>query len=125
MPLTLLSIGGNDLTQYMDIQGYAVNRVPVFEEWTDGNHIKHRNIIRNRIKGSFKIGFRSSTDVTAFLTVLSSYVTAGGYYPAQIFANDDNTLHTANIFIDGLAEIRRDIVNGREWYSYNLTVEEI
>lgn len=124
MPLVLLNIGGTDLTSYIDKQNYDVNTADVFEEWTDANHIKHRHIIRTRLSGTISIGFKSSTDVSNFLTLLSNNVQSGGYYNASIFSNDDNTLHSAEIFIDGVSQIRRDAAENRIWQTYELTVEE-
>lgn len=124
MPLTLFQIGANDLTDYIDIQNYDVQKDPVYEEWTDGNYVKHRNVVRTRIKGKLKIGFRSNTDVTTFLSILAANVQSGDYYSAQIFTNDDNTLNSANIFIKDVATIKRDLTNGRVWHEYTLEVEE-
>lgn len=124
MAITLFKIGNTDLTGYVDIQNYDVQKEPVYEEWTDGNYIKHRNIVRTRIKGKIKVGFRSSAEVSAFLSVLTNNVQAGGYYPASVFSNDDNTLNTANIFISDDAEIKRDLTNNRVWHAYTLEIEE-
>ena len=122
--ITLFKIGNTDLTDYVDIQNYDVQKEPIYEEWTDGNYVNHRNIVRTRINGTVKVGFRNSTDVASFLSVLSSNVQTGGYYPASVFTNDDNTLNTANIFISDVAEIKRDLVNGRVWHEYTLEIEE-
>lgn len=125
MPLTLLSIGGSDLTQYMDIQNYTVNNTPEFETWTDANRIEHRHKFRDRLEGSLKIGFRSSTEISTFLTLLSNNIQSGGYYIASVYSNDDDTLHTGvNIYLDGVTEIKRDLTNGRIWSAYDLTLRE-
>lgn len=125
MSLILFKIGNTDLTQYVDIQNYDVNNTPEYMEWTDANHIRHRDVIRTRLSGTVKLGFLGSTDVAAFLSVLSSNITAGGYYPASVFSNDDNTLHTGvQIFIDDVADIKRDLVNNRSWHAYELKIEE-
>lgn len=124
MPLVLLKIGGTDLTPYIDKQNYEVNNVDEFEEWTDANHVKHRHVIRQRLSGNLSIGFRSTTEITNFLTLMGNNLQSGGYYNAQIFANDDNTLHTTEIFIDDISKIKRDVLNGRIWQTYELTVEE-
>ena len=124
MSLTLLSIGSTDLTSYIDQQNWDVNRTPVYVDWTDANHVIHRHVNRYRISGKFKIGFKSVTDVTSFLTLLENNRQSGEYYSASIFSNDDNTLHTAEIFLDGVASIKRDLLNGRVWHAYDITVEE-
>lgn len=124
MPFTLLQIGNTDLTDYIDIQNYEVNKEPVYEEWTDGNHVKHRNKIRTRISGSFKVGFKTAAEATAFITLLTNSITSGSYYTASIYTNDDDTLNTADIYLDGTAIIKRDLLNGRVWHEYSLEVEE-
>ena len=124
MPLTLLSIGGVDLTADIDQQNWDVNRSPVYTDWTDANHVIHRHVMRYRISGRFKIGFKTVTDVTSFLTLLSNNKQSGEYYSAQVFSNDDNTLHSADIFLDGVADIKRDLDNGRQWHAYTIDLEE-
>lgn len=124
MALTLLSIGGTDLTEFVDKQNWDVNRTPVFKDWTDANQVIHRHVMRYRISGSFKIGFKEVADVTSFLTLLEANRQSGEYYTAQVFSNDDNTLHTAEIFLDGVAEIKRDLQNGRQWHAYSIDLEE-
>lgn len=125
MALTLFEINGNDLTDFMDIQNYDVQKEPIYEEWTDGNYVKHRNVVRTRIKGKFKLGFRDSTDVSAFLTVLANNVQPGNYYVADVFTNDDNTLNSnVSVFLSDVAMIKRDLVNARVWHEYTLEVEE-
>ena len=122
--IVLLKIGTSDLTDYIDIQSYNVNNTEEYTEWTDANHVKHRDVLRTRLSGSINLGFRSAAEVTSFLSVLSSNVQAGNYYPAQVFSNDDNTLHQANIFIEGDAEIKRDLINGRVWHQYAIEITE-
>lgn len=122
--IVLLRIGNTDLTDYIDIQSYNVNNTEEYTEWTDANHVKHRDVLRTRLSGSLKLGFRSTAEVTSFLSVLSSNIQSGNYYAAEVFSNDDNTLHTANIFIDGDAEIKRDLINGRVWHKYDIDITE-
>ena len=124
MPLTLLSINGTDLTQYIDVKSYNVNRIPVFEDWVDGNHINRRNVIRHRVTGEIKIGFRNNSDVESFLNLLSTNITSGNYYSASVFINNENMLYSGNVFIDGTAVIARDLLNGRVWHEYTIKIEE-
>ncbi|MCR5450697.1 MAG: hypothetical protein K6F23_15030 [Solobacterium sp.] len=122
--IVLFKIGNTDLTDYLDIQGYNVNKTEEFSEWIDANYIHHRNVVRTRLSGRLKLGFKSTAAVTNFLNVLDSNVQPGNYYPASVFANNDNTLHTANVFLDGVAEIKRDLVNNRVWHEYEIDLEE-
>ena len=68
-----------DLTPWIDIQNYAVNAVPVYNEWTDANYRLHRHYVRDRVGGSFAVGFAKKADFDAFLSALSTYQTDGVY----------------------------------------------
>lgn len=122
--IVLFKVGNTDLTDYLDIQGYNVNKTEEFSEWTDANYVHHRNVVRTRLSGSFRLGFKNTAEVTSFLNVLDTNVQPGNYYPASVFANNDNTLHSASIYLDGVAEIKRDLVNDRVWHEYEIDLEE-
>jgi hypothetical protein len=55
-----LRLGSTDLSAFADIQNWKVNQVDVWQEWTDGNWIDHREIVRQRVEGSFKLGFKTA-----------------------------------------------------------------
>lgn len=52
---------------------YKVGEEDVFEEWTDANEITHRQKVRTRVTGSFKMLFETIEEYNAFL---SDYRTA-------------------------------------------------
>lgn len=51
----LAMIGVTDLTPNIEDNSYAIESEDEFIEWEDGNHVKHRAYIRNRVKGTFNI----------------------------------------------------------------------
>ena len=122
--ITFFQIGSTDLTPYIDVQNFKVNSEDVYETWTDGNFIEHREITRSRVRGTIKIGFKDRADLTSFLTLLSNNRNANGYYPVQIFVNNLNTTSSINVFMDPVGEAKWDVVNGRQWLVLTLNVRE-
>lgn len=64
----MVKINGIDFSDFVQESSYKVNETDVFEEWTDGNHIKHRVNYRQKIKGEFQLVFIKAEDFEAFMT---------------------------------------------------------
>ena len=123
MSMIFFKIGTTDLTEYADIQNHNVNKEDVYQDWTDGNWIVHRDIVRTRISGSFQLGFKDSTAWTSFLTLLSTQKNAAGYYQVTVYVNNTGAEETINAFLDLQATGKWDIINSRFWrvVTVNLT----
>lgn len=116
MPCIFFKIGTTDLTPWVDIQSYAVNREDVYEEWDDGNWVTHRKIARTRYAGSFQLGFAKTTEFAAFTALLTSQRDAGGYYSVTAYINNLGTTATFDAYLDMVNEEDRwDPVNSRQW----------
>lgn len=122
--IQFFKINNTDLTPYMDFQSYEMNSVPVIREWTDGNMIEHRDTIRNRRAGGFRLAFFSGTDLNAFLTLLSNAIQPNGFYNVTAFVQNTNTTDTFEAFITYEAEAKWDFVNGRECRTVTCSVRE-
>lgn len=122
--IVFFKISSTDLTPKVNIQEFKVNSSDVYETWTDGNFITHREIVRTRISGTFDIGFDDRTDLNSFLTLLSNNRNANGYYPIQIYVNNLNTTESINAFVDPEGEAKWDTNNGRQWLVLKLKVVE-
>ena len=123
MSMIFFKIGTTDLTEYADIQNHNINKEDVYQDWTDGNWIAHRDIVRTRISGSFQLGFKDSTAWTSFLTLLSTQKNAAGYYQVTVYVNNTGAEETINAFLDLQAAGKWDILNSRFWrvVTVNLT----
>lgn len=116
MPSVFFKIDSTDLTSYVDIQSYAVNREDVFEEWDDGNWITHREIARTRYVGTFRLGFSSSTAFSSFMTLIGTAKKAGGYYSVTAYINNLGTTAAFDAYLDMVNEEDRwDPINSRQW----------
>ena len=115
MSMIFFKIGSTDLTANADIQNYKVNKIDETEDWTDGNFIVHRAFKRTRVKGSFKLGFKNSTDWANFQTLLTSAINADGYYSVTLYVNNTGTEETINVYLELTNSDKWDLVNSRFW----------
>ena len=125
MPSYFFKIGTTDISAWVDIQNYAMNRFDVYRDWTDGNGVEHREVYRTRYEGSFQAGFRKSTDFSSFMTLLANQKSADGYYPVSAYISNTGTTETFNAFLDvENPEDKWDTVNSRQWQVSSVEVRQ-
>lgn len=122
--MVLFKIGTTDITSRLDTRKYVINKQPVYDEWTDGNGIEHRVKLRDQISGSIVAGFSSQADLTTFLTLLSSSITADGYFAVTAYVVNTDTSETFNAFLDYTASAKWDFVNSRQWHTLTIKVTQ-
>lgn len=124
MSKLFFQIGVKDLTPYEDIQNHDVNKVEIFQSWTDGNWIERRAVIRSRIEGRVTLGFASAEDFQEFTVLLNSQRQADGFYYVTVYVQ--NTGETASIeaYVEPQGAAKWDIVNSRQWITQTLTITE-
>lgn len=123
--MVTFKIGETDITEYIDIQNYNVNRLPVYDTWTDGNHTEHRSLYRNRIEGAFQVGFSNENDLEAFYDILADSQQVNGYYRVTSSVNNLPTTVEYDAYIDTDGEPGKyDTMNGREWLVINVNITE-
>lgn len=113
-----------DLSAFADIQNYDVNKVDVFQEWTDGNWINHRDIVRTRIQGTVTLGFKTVTDWNAFVSLLNANRDEAGYFAVTVWVNNTATSETINAFLDLVGSGKWDLVNNRFWRVITISVTQ-
>ena len=105
----LFKIGSTDLTPWEDTQKHNVNRVDIFEEWTDGNWTTHRVIARTQISGTVVLNFAKETEYSNVLSLLQTSRNANGYYAISVYCSNTGTLETINAFLDYVGETAFDV----------------
>lgn len=110
MALTnLFKIGSTDLTKWERTEEHDVNRADVYETWVDGNWVDHRVIARTRITGKVVLSFSRQSDLSAFMTLLSSQRDAEGFYPITVWCSNTNTSETLNAYLDIAGDTKWDV----------------
>lgn len=125
-PTVFLEIGGTDVTAYLDIQNYQMNREDVYDTWTDGNGRDHRVITRTRARGKTKAGFRSAAAFAAFCALLANAKQTGGWYNVRAYISNTGATESFQAFIDAQEDSDKwDRLNGRQWQVQTLTITEV
>lgn len=112
------------ITDFLDYQNYEMNRNPVYSTWTDGNLVDHRYSVRTRIEGKATLGFKDSSDFTAFVSSMETAKQADGFYNVEAFVQNTNSTETFEAYIDTEAVSKWDFVNSRVWHEVELTITE-
>lgn len=122
--MVFFKIGSTDLTDYVDIQNYDINREDEYESWTDANGYEHREVIRKRVSGSIALGFKTAASFASFNALMTSARQTGGYYAVTLYVNNTGATVTTNAFLDLSSEAKWDLTNSREWHVQTVTVKE-
>lgn len=118
----LFTIGTTDLTKWERTEEHDVNRADVYETWTDGNWVDHRVIARTRITGKVVLSFSRQSDLSAFITLLSSQRDAEGFYPITVWCSNTNTTETLNAYLDVAGDTKWDVTAPISHYTVTVTI---
>lgn len=120
--MSFLTIGSTDCSQWVDKQTYAINSEDVYETWTDANWVDHRVIVRQRVRGTVKLGFASAVDFASFTALLESARQADGFYSVTAYVSNTGATVTFDAYIDAKDETKWDLANSRQWHVQTLTI---
>lgn len=120
--MAFFKIGATDITPWIDIQDYDMQRSDVYTTWTDANDVDHRVVTRQRISGKFKAGFQKATDFAAFTALLASARNADGYYSVTAYVNNTGAEETFDAYLDCTDADKWDLINSRQWQVQEVTV---
>lgn len=122
--MELFKIGEVDLTHYITVPSYKINRQPSYNEWVDANHTKHRDIYRRTIKGTFTVKFVKHEDYFNFITLIETYTEADGATPVSIYINNLNKVVDTKVFITIDPENTLPLYGVRSYEGFQVTIEE-
>lgn len=95
----LFSINGIDFTRHITAPSYEVNEESVYNEWTDANKDTHRDVIRNRVSGSFDVIFDNEPDLNTFINMINDK-DKSDRVEATVYINNKAVVATKKFFID-------------------------
>lgn len=85
----LVSLNGTDISQYLNESSYKVEPVPVYDEWADGRHRKHKNKYRTRATGSFDVFCFSETDYDTLIALFAENTDDEGVTTITVYVGGD------------------------------------
>lgn len=120
--MILFVLKGKDYTNKIIQGSFDVNSEDVYSTWTDANNLKHREIYRQRIKGSFEMYFKDEEAYNEFIEDVRMSKTNAGYCYVGIMTNNENKYHEmAEVFVD-FSPKRQQRVLGKGYFP-NVTVK--
>lgn len=106
---------------------YNVNLKDIYQEWTDGGQVKHRDIVAQKLIGTFQMYFATTSDLQTFITALAGCKTSSNTYPVKLKANNNSVASlqaSRNVFIDFEPVRKRDQGGDNRFDIFEVTVEE-
>ena len=116
-----------DYSSHVVAEGYQVNLKDIYQEWTDGGQVKHRDVVAQKLQGKFQLFFKTETDLQGFVTALANCKTTANTYPVQAKANNStvaNLQSSRNVFLDYEPVRKRDAAWKDVFEMFEVTIEE-
>jgi hypothetical protein len=123
----IFKLNTTDYSAHVVAESYAINYEDVYQEWTDGGQVKHRDVIGRKLRGTMQMYFKSQSDLQIFLTALANCKTTASTYPVQLKANNDTVdslVASKNVFLDFKPVRKRDATWADVFEVFEVTVEE-
>ena len=123
----IFKLNTTDYSSNVIAENYNVNLKPVYQEWTDGGQVKHRDIVARKLQGSFQMYFATATNLQTFLTALANCKTTANTYPVQLKANNDTVASlqaSKNVFLDFEPVRKRNAKWNDVFEVFEVTVKE-
>lgn len=107
----IFKLNSVDYSHRVIAEGYNVNLKDIYQEWTDGGQVKHRDIVASKLQGTFQMFFKTPAELQTFITALANCKTSDNTYPVRMKANNkrvDYLQATKYVFLDYEPVRKRD-----------------
>ena len=124
--MQLFVVNGLDFTQHIKVPSYKVNRNEVYEEWEDSNYLKHREITRNRVSGSFTVLYDDVAELDTFFDTINNLKASSttGAIEMTVYLNNYHTVATINAFIKYTPSNEKPIFGVEKISGFEVSIEE-
>lgn len=119
-----IKIGNTEIGQNVIAGTYSINNIPEFSKWVDGNNVTHKTKLRDKIKGSFDMFFRTIDDYEVFKGLIDDSMDSYGAVELTLSVNNTNEDATINAFIDYSLVRNRDGFWEDYFERYKVVIEE-
>ena len=119
-----VSINNTDITPFIQESSYEMNRYTDHKEWIDGNRRKHREIMRNYIKGSFEMVFVTESDLSDFMDLVEDN-TVNGILTITLYIQNINQTDEYEVFCEIVGNTDRKINNDYFFKKFNVSITEV
>ena len=121
----IFKLNNVDYSAHVVADGYNVNYERIYQEWVDGSQTKHRDVIAEKIKGTFQMYFESETSLQNFISALGACMTVNHTYPVSLKVNNGvgTSLQSRNVFLD-YKPVRKNLTGTDKFDVFEVTIEE-
>lgn len=120
----LAKIGTTDITRHILSGTYAVNEENIFHEWIDANKVTHRDIIRQKVSGSFELKFNTEEEYAAFCELIKTNSTTAHLLPMTLYIANTDTEKEINVFYRYEAKVMKSRSAGKTYKTFKFEVEQ-
>lgn len=122
---TLVVINETDITPYINWKTYSIKPEDVFEEWTDGNKVKHRIYTDPKISGSFDVWLCgwNDMDADAFITLFDN-ATNNHVTTMAIYNQVKNSVEAIEAYCRLIPKEHKEMMNGDYFDVYTVEVQQ-
>lgn len=124
---TIFKLNDVDRSEHVVADKYNVNLKDIYQEWTDGGQVKHRDVVAQKLQGTFQMYFKTESDLQTFLTALANCKTSDNTYPVKMKANNKTVASlqaSRNVFLDFEPVRKRDVQWVDVFEVFEVKVEE-
>lgn len=86
--MSMFIIGTQDYSNRVVAGAYSVYNEDIYEEWTDANFKKHKNIVTTKLRGSFDMLFKTIEEYNDFLTDINANKNSSGAVLVTLKSNN-------------------------------------
>lgn len=123
---SLITIGGVDLTPYIEIGSYKVASENEYTTWIDANYRTHREIERTRVKGEAVMSFINGYDNRITLNDLLNVIATATTYDVTVISVYDMSkgeMVTISAYVDVVGEEHYG-TDSQNYDKVTITIEE-
>ena len=79
----IFKLNTTDYSAHVVAESYAINYEDVYQEWTDGGQVKHRDVIGRKLRGTMQMYFKSQSDLQTLVPYNIALYSIGHYFHHQ------------------------------------------
>lgn len=116
-----------DYSAHVVAEAYQINLIDIYQEWIDGSQTKHKDVVAQKLQGTFQMYFKTESDLQTFLTALANCKTSVNTYPVKLKANNNtvaNLQTSRNVFIDFKPARRKNAQSADVFEVFEVKIEE-
>lgn len=124
---TIFKLNDVDYSDHVIASEYNINFKNIYQEWTDGGQVKHRDIVAQKLVGTFQMYFETASELQTFVTALAGCKTSANTYPVKLKANNNAVASlqaSRNVFIDFEPVRKRNPAWDDVFDIFEVTIEE-